>query len=99
MTFNGDKTEKKEFRYSKNPIAIDYVDINEIIISDVFAYGNIKKLMLSFSFDTGIKKIKSLCINLTKMDRYVNSFKQSKCMSFEIKKNELLEIYHEIWIR
>ena len=43
LTFSGDKSKKKEFRYSKNPIAIDYVDINEITISDVSAYGRNKK--------------------------------------------------------
>ena len=48
LTLNGDETEKKEFRYSKNPIAIDYVDINEIIISDVFAYGRNKKTDVKF---------------------------------------------------
>ena len=48
LTFDGDKTEKKEFCYSKNPIAIDYVDINEIIISDVFAYGRNKKTDAKF---------------------------------------------------
>ena len=76
LTFSGDKTEKKEFRYSKNPIAIDYVDINEIIISDVSHIAEIKKLMLSFSFDTGIKKkLSHYASVLQKMDGYVNSFK------------------------
>ena len=36
LIFSGDKTEKKEFHYSKNS---GNVGINEIIVSDVSAYG------------------------------------------------------------
>ena len=41
-------------------------------------------------------KIRPLCIKLPKMGQYVNSFKETKYMSFGIKKNELLEKY-EFW--
>ena len=48
LTFSGDKSKKKEFRYSKGPIAIDYVDIIEMTISDVSAYGRNKKTDAKF---------------------------------------------------
>ena len=58
LRFNGDKTEKKKFHSSKNPIATDDVDTNKIIISDASACSKkeSKKLMLSFSSDTGLMK-------------------------------------------
>ena len=33
------------------------------------------------------KKISPLCVKLPKIDAHVNSFKETKYMSFEIKKN------------
>ena len=43
LRFDGDKTEKKKFDSSKNPIAIDDVNTNKIIISDASACGKNKK--------------------------------------------------------
>ena len=43
------------------------------------------------------KIIRPLCIFLPKMSAYRRDFDETKCMSFLIKDNELLEKYNEIW--
>ena len=43
------------------------------------------------------KKNKSLCIFLSKMTAYRKELDETKCISFLIKDNELLEKYNEIW--
>lgn len=43
------------------------------------------------------EKIILLCIKLLKTNGHVNSFKETKYISFEIKMNELLEKFNEIW--
>ena len=42
LKFGRDKIEKKKFHSSKYPIGIEYVDNNEMIISDASAYGKNK---------------------------------------------------------
>lgn len=42
------------------------------------------------------KKNRPICITLLKMNGYLNSFKETKYMSFEIKNNKLLEKYNKI---
>ena len=43
------------------------------------------------------KKNKPLCIFLPKMTAYRKELDETKCISFLIKDNELLEKYNEIW--
>ena len=97
LRLSGDKIEKKKFHFSKNPIAIDDLVIDKIIKSDRCAYEKYKKT--DAKFFSGCKDgkiIRPLCIKFAKMEKYVNSFKETKYMFFEIKKNELLEKYNEI---
>ena len=39
LKFDSDEIEKKKFHSSKNPMAIDNVDISKVIKSDVSAFG------------------------------------------------------------
>ena len=43
------------------------------------------------------KKVRPLWISLRKMSAYRKDFDETKCMSFLIKDDELLEKYNEIW--
>ena len=43
------------------------------------------------------KTIRSLCIFLPTMNAYRKGFDETKCISFFIKNDELLEKYDEIW--
>ena len=49
----------------------------------------------------GTKMVKKLCrlscIMLSKMSAYGRDFDETKCISFLIKKNELLDKYNEVW--
>ena len=44
-----------------------------------------------------LKKIRPLCIFFPKLSEYRKDFDESKCMSFLIKNEKLLEKYNEIW--
>ena len=56
-----------------------------------------KKRFKYFSGYKDAKKIKPLCIFLPKMSAYRKDFDGTKCMSFLIEDDRLLEKYHEIW--
>ena len=56
------EVKQNAFLKSKNPIEINEVDIDKIVISDKASYGN---------------KIKSLCIMLPKMSGYVKRFHEA----------------------
>ena len=44
----GNETEKKNFHSSKSPLAMNDIDINEIVMYDGYAYGKNKKYSLPF---------------------------------------------------
>ena len=80
--------EKKKFHSFKNPVGIYDGDIKKIIMSDVSAYGkNFKK----YALFTRIKKIRSFFIKSSQMIGRVNSLRETKYISVEIKGNELFE--------
>ena len=79
-----DEIEKQKFYFSRNPITIDDVDINKIIKSDASACDKNKKTGAKFFVRyKDDKKTLQLQIILPKT---VFSFKESKYISFEIKK-------------
>ena len=86
----GNETEKKNFHSSKSLLAMNDIDINEIVMYDGYAYGKNKKYSLPF-FNEYMHDIKIMpfYIHLPKMSGNVNRSKETKCKSFEIKNNEL----------
>ena len=52
---------------------------------------------LNISLATKMLKSRPLCIFLPKMSTYRREFGETKCISFLIKDDELLEKYNEIW--
>ena len=57
-----------------------------------------KKVLNTLLGTKMVKKLSRLsCIMLPKMSAYGRDFDETKCISFLIKKNELLDKYNEVW--
>ena len=73
---------------------IDNIDVNKIVVSNKISVGK-----NDFKYFTGYKdtkKVRPLHIFLPKMSAYRKGFDKTKCMSFLIKDEKLLEKYNEI---
>ena len=68
----------------------DRIDVSQG--TDVVKQANQKSVMLKKM----LKKIRSLCIFLSKMSAFRRNFDETKYISFLIKYEELLEKYNEI---
>ena len=90
------KIDKKEVYKSKQPIDLNLVDINKIVVSDKFKHTDDGfKHFIGYQGD-GI--IRPLCIILPQMSRYIKYFGNGgKNMSFIIKDDSVLVKYNEIW--
>ena len=95
LTFGNIEIEKHKFHQRKNPIWINDVEINIIVVSSMFPSS--KKGFKYFIGYKDIKKVRSLCIMLPNIREYIRDFDETKYMSFTIKNEELLERYNEIW--
>ena len=88
--------DKMEFHKSKQPIRLNLVNVDEILISDKCKHSDD-----GFKYFIGYKKddiVKSLCIILPQMSRYKKYFEnRGKNVSFIIKDDDVLEKYNEIW--
>ena len=93
-TFDNTEIEKRKFHYSKYPIKINIADIDKIILSKKVSFR--KKGFKYFIVYNDDEKVKPICIMLPKITRYVQSFDESKYISFLIKDNELIEKYNNI---
>ena len=56
----------------------------------------VKRVLNILSLTRILKKIRPLCLFLPKMSGYRRDFDETKCISFLIKDDELLEKYNEI---
>ena len=88
--------DKMEFHKSKQPIRLNLVNVDEILISDKCKHSDD-----GFKYFIGYKKddiVKSLCIILPQMSGYKKYFEnRGKNVSFIIKDDDVLEKYNEIW--
>ena len=74
---------------------IDNINVNKIVVSNKISFGkNDFKYFIGYK---DAKKIRLLCIFLLKMSAYRRYFDKTKCMSFLIKDDKLLEKYNKIW--
>ena len=87
ITFGKIKIEKRE--YFKYQILIDDLDITKILMS-------LKKYKY-FIGNKNEEKVKPSCVILPKMSECARHFDKTKCMSFFIEDDELLEKYKELW--
>ena len=87
---------KKKNHKSKQPINLDLVVVEQVLIPDKFKHSND-----DFKYFFGNKEgeiVKPLCIILPQMSRYVKCFENGgKNTYFVIKDDDVLEKYNEIW--
>ena len=72
LKFDNIEINKKEFHKSKQPIDLDLVDTNKIVISDKF-----KNSDDGFKYFVGYEEddiVKPLCITLSRMNGYIKYF-------------------------
>ena len=93
----GDKDiNKKEFYSSKQPILLDSVDLNKIVVSNKWKINDTtyKYLCGYLNNDT----IQPLCVILPQMNGYIKYFDDGgKNMSFVTDDEEVYNNYNEIW--
>ena len=96
LKFDNIRVNKKEFHKSKQPINLDLVNVDQIVISDKFKHSDD-----GFKYFIGYKEgeiVKPLCIILPQMTGYIKYFENGgKNMSFVIKDDDVLDKYNEIW--
>ena len=81
LKFDNIKVNKKEFHKSKQPINLDMVNIDQIVVSDKFRHNED-----GFKYFIGYKEgeiVKLLCIIMPQMSGYIKYFENGgKNMSF-----------------
>ena len=96
LKFDNIRVNIKEFHKSKQPIDLDLIKVDQIIVSDKFKHSN-----GGFKYFIGCKEgeiVKPLCIILPQMTGYIKYFENGgKNMSFVIKDDDVLDKYNEIW--
>ena len=87
---------KNTFHKSKEPINLDLVNVDQIVVSVKFQHNDD-----SFKYFIGYKEgeiVKPLCITLPQMTGYIKFFENGgKNMSFIIKDDDVLDKYNAIW--
>ena len=96
LKFENVRVNKKEFHKSKQPIGLDLINVDQIVVSDKSKYSDD-----GFKYFIGYKEgeiVKPLCIILPQMTGYIKYFENGgKNMSFVIKDDDVLDKYNEIW--
>ena len=96
LKFNNIKVNKREFHKPKQAIDLDLVNVDQIVVSNMFKHSD-----ESFKYFIGYQEgeiVKPLCIILPQMNGYIKYFRNGgKNMSFLIKDDEVREKYEEIW--
>ena len=96
LKFNNIRTNKKEFRKSKQAIDLDSVTTDKIVVSDKFSHSE-----EGYKHFIGYKEdeiVRPLCIILSQMNGYIKYLENGrKNMSFLIKNDEVWEKYEDIW--
>ena len=96
LKFDNIRVNKKEFHKSKQPITLDLVNVDQIVVSDKFKYSDD-----SFEYFIDYKEgeiVKLLCIILPQKIGYIKYFEnRGKNMSFVIKDDDVLDKHNEIW--
>ena len=95
LQFNNIRLNKKEFHKFKQPINLELVNIDQIVVSDKFKHNDD-----GFKYFIGYKEgeiVKPLWITLPQITGYIIFWKHRKNLSFEIKDDNVLDKYNEIW--
>ena len=95
LKFNNIRVNKKEFHKSKQPIDLDLVTVNKIVVSDKFRHS--EEGYKHFIAHQADEIVKLLYVILPQMRVYLKCFENGgKNMSFMIKHNNILDKYNEI---
>ena len=96
LKFDNIRVNKKEFHKSKQPIDLNLINADQIVVSDKFKHSDD-----GFKYFIGYKEgeiVKPLCIILHQIIGYIKHFENGgKNMSFVIKDDDVLDEYNEIW--
>ena len=96
LKFDNIRVNKKEFHKSKQPIDLNLINIDQIVVFDKFKHSDD-----GFKYFIGYKEgeiVKPLCIILPQMIGYKRYFENGgKNMSFVVKDDDVLDKYNEIW--
>ena len=89
------RVNKKEFHKPKQPLDLNLVNIDQIVVSDKFRHNNGFKYFIGYNEG---EIVKSLCIILPQMTGYIKYFENGgKNISFVIKDDDVLDKYNKIW--
>ena len=96
LKFNNIRVNKKQFYWSKQPIDLMLVNVDQVVVSDKFKHSDEGfKYFIAYQ---GGEIVKLLCIILPQMNEYIKYFENGgKNMSFFIKDGEVWEKYEQIW--
>ena len=90
------RVNEKEFRKSKQPTALNLINVDEIVVSEKCRNSDD-----GFRYFIGYKageNVKPLCIILAQMTGYIKYFENSnKNISFMVKDDDVLDNYNKIW--
>ena len=96
LKFGNIRVNKKEFHKSKQPIDLDLINVDQIVVPDKFKHSDD-----GFKYFIGYKGgeiVKLLCIILPQMTGYKKYFENGvKNMSSAIKDDDVLDKCNEIW--
>ena len=96
LKFDNIRTNNEKSHKSKQPIDLNLVNVDQIVVSDKFKHSDD-----GFKYFIGYKEgeiVKPLCIILPQMTGYIKYFENGgKNMSFVIKDDDVLDKYNEIW--
>ena len=96
LKFNNIRVNKKEFHKSKQPIDLTSVNVDQIVVSDIFGHSD-EGFKNFIGYQEG-KIVKPLCIILPQMSGCIKYFENGgENMSFFIKDDEVWEKYEQIW--
>ena len=98
LKFDYIEVNEKEFHKSKQPIDLNLVNVDQILINDKFKHSDD-----GFKYFIGYKEgeiVKPLCIILPQMSGYIKYFENGgKNMSRIIKDNSVLDKYSKVWYK
>ena len=96
LKFDNIRVNKKEIHKSKEPIDLDLLNVDQIVVPDKFRQSDGGfKYFIDYKED---KIVKLLCIMLPQMTGYIKYLEiGGKNMSFVIKDDMCLNKYNEIW--
>ena len=90
LKFDSIRVSKKEFHYSKEPVNLGLVNVDQIAVCDKFKHSDD-----GFKYFIGCKEdetVEPLCVILPQMNAYIKYFEDGgKNMSFVVKDDDVLD--------